>query len=83
MNVFMTVCYLGVIIYLAGIIKGRKPTVSEMLLLILIFGGIIFHEFWEGSSRYTMRYYIYYLPFGAYGLKVLLGFIYKHFERKI
>ncbi len=81
MNVFMTVCYLGVIIYLSGILRGRKPSVSEMLLLILIFGGIVFHEFWEGSSRYTMRYYIYYLPFGAYGLKVLLGAIRKHFKR--
>lgn len=83
MNVFMPVCYIGVIIYLLCILKGRKPTAYEMLLLILIFGGIVFHEFWEGSSRYTMRYYIYYLPFGANGLKVLLGFICEHIKRKI
>lgn len=83
MNVFMPVCYIGVIIYLLCILKGRKPTASEMLILILIFGGIVFHEFWEGSSRYTMRYYIYYLPFGAYGLKVLLGSICEHIKRKI
>ena len=83
MNVFMPVCYIGVAIYLFGILRGRKASVSEMLLLILIFGGILFHEFWEGSSRYTMRYYIYYLPFGAYGLKVLLGFICEHIKRKI
>ena len=83
MNVFMPVCYIGVAIYLFGILRGRKASVSEMLLLILIFGGIVFHEFWEGSSRYTMRYYIYYLPFGAYGLKVLLGFISEHKKRKI
>ncbi len=83
MNVYMPVCYIGVAIYLFGILRGRKVSVSEMLLLILIFGGIVFHEFWEGSSRYTMRYYIYYLPFGAYGLKVLLGFIFKHIKRTI
>ena len=81
MNVFMPVCYIGVIIYLSGILRGRKASASEMLLLILIFGGMVFHEFWEGSSRYIMRYYIYYLPFGAYGLKVLLGFIRKHVKR--
>ncbi|WP_026523054.1 glycosyltransferase family 39 protein [Butyrivibrio sp. VCB2001] len=81
MNVFMPVCYIGVIIYLLGILRGRKASVSEMLLLVLIFGGMVFHEFWEGSSRYIMRYYIYYLPFGAYGLKVLLGFICKHVKR--
>lgn len=83
MNVFMPVCYIGVIIYLFGILRGRRVSVPEMLLLILIFGGILFHEFWEGSSRYTMRYYIYYLPFAAYGLKVLLGFICEHIKRKI
>ncbi|WP_022766576.1 glycosyltransferase family 39 protein [Butyrivibrio sp. XPD2006] len=83
MNVFMPLCYIGVAVYLFGILRGRKASVSEMLLLILIFGGIVFHEFWEGSSRYTMRYYIYYLPFGAYGLKVLLGFICEHIKRKI
>jgi 4-amino-4-deoxy-L-arabinose transferase-like glycosyltransferase len=83
MNVFMPVCYIGVIIYLFGILRGRRVSIPEMLLLILIFGGIIFHEFWEGSSRYTMRYYIYYLPFAAYGLKVLLGFICEHIKRKI
>lgn len=71
MNVFMTLCYLGVLIYLFTTLKKKKVTDSEMLMLILIFGGIVFHEFWEGSSRYAMRYYIYYLPFAACGLKVL------------
>ncbi|MBP3197817.1 MAG: hypothetical protein J6N21_12545, partial [Butyrivibrio sp.] len=69
MNVFMPVCYLGVLVYLLGIIVKRPASLEEMLLLILIFGGIVFHEFWEGSSRYTMRYYIYYLPYAAYGIR--------------
>ena len=75
MNVFMTVCYLGAFIYLLGNLRKRKPSASEMLLLILIFGGILFHEFWEGSSRYAMRYYIYYLPYAGFGLKRLLDLI--------
>jgi 4-amino-4-deoxy-L-arabinose transferase-like glycosyltransferase len=75
MNVYMPVCYIGVAICLFGILRGRKTSAAEMLLLILIFGGIVFHEFWEGSSRYTMRYYIYYLPYGAYGIKCLLSFV--------
>ncbi len=71
MNVYMTVCYLGVAVCLFHIMKKKSSTDQAMLLLILIFGGILFHEFWEGSSRYTMRYYIYYLPYGAYGLKLV------------
>ncbi len=75
MNVYMPVCYIGVAICLFGILKGRRASFEEMLLLILIFGGILFHEFWEGSSRYTMRYYIYYLPYGAYGIKSLFTWL--------
>ncbi len=72
MNVYMTVCYLGVAIYLINVLRKRKVSDSEMLILILIFGGIVFHEFWEGSSRYAMRYYVYWIPFAACGIKKLL-----------
>ena len=71
MNVFMTICYLGVAFYLIQILFKRNASPQEMLLLILIFGGMLFHEFWEGSSRYAMRYYIYWLPYAAYGYRRL------------
>lgn len=74
MNVFMPACYIGVAVYLWGILRGKSVTHQEMLILILIFGGIVFHEFWEGSSRYAMRYYIYWLPYAAYGLKKIVSF---------
>ena len=83
MNVFMTLCYLGVVVYLAGVLRKRHVSDYEMLMLLLIFGGMVFHEFWEGSSRYAMRYYIYQLPFAACGLKVLLGLIHEHKLKKI
>ncbi len=72
MNIFMPVCYIGALVYLFGILRGREVSHHEMLILILIFGGILFHEFWEGSSRYAMRYYIYWLPYAAFGMKKVL-----------
>ncbi|MCR5156180.1 MAG: glycosyltransferase family 39 protein [Butyrivibrio sp.] len=78
MNVFMTVCYLGVLVFLINAIRMKKLTTPRMLLLILIFGGMLFHEFWEGSSRYAMRYYIYWLPYAAAGMEVIFGYIHKH-----
>ena len=78
MNVFMTVCYLGVFVLLLYAIKNKALNLERMMLLVLIFGGILFHEFWEGSSRYAMRYYIYWLPYAAFGLEVILGYIHKH-----
>ncbi len=75
MNVFMTVCYIGLVVCFFVMLKRNKVTAAQMQLLILIFGGILFHEFWEGSSRYTMRYYIYYLPYAAYGLRHVFDLI--------
>ncbi len=75
MNVYMTICYLGVVIYLISGLKNKNVSDSEMLILILIFGGIVFHEFWEGSSRYAMRYYVYWIPFAACGLKKVLDML--------
>ena len=82
MNVFMPVCYIGVAVYLLGILKGHSVSHQEMLILILIFGGIVFHEFWEGSSRYAMRYYIYWLPYAACGIKMLLEKVSIGYTRK-
>lgn len=75
MNVFMTFCYFGIVVYLFNVLKKGDVSDSEMLMLILIFGGIVFHEFWEGSSRYAMRYYIYWLPFAAFGIRGALNVI--------
>ncbi len=69
MNVFMSVCYLCVVIYLLTRIRNRSTSLPELLFLIMIFGGIVFHQFWEGSSRYAMRYYVYWLPYAAYGMQ--------------
>ena len=74
MNVFMSVCYLCVVVYLISRIGSGELKEQEMLLLILIFGGMLFHEFWEGSSRYAMRYYVYWLPYAAFGMKRILSF---------
>lgn len=75
MNVFMSVCYLCVFVYLVSVLRKRDVSEQEMLLLILIFGGICFHEFWEGSSRYTMRYYVYWMPYAACGMRMILDFV--------
>lgn len=89
MNVFMSVCYLCVLVYLIARLKAKwslgtesavlKVTTQEMLLLIMILGGMAFHQFWEGSSRYTMRYYIYWLPYAAYGMNVILEKSFRRF----
>lgn len=89
MNVFMSVCYLCVLVYLFVRLRAKgakgtgvavqKVTTQEMLLLVMILGGMAFHQFWEGSSRYAMRYYIYWLPYAAYGMNVILENSFRRF----
>ena len=45
-------------------------TVSEpeILLVLFLVGGMLFHQIWEASGRYTMRYYLTMLPLAAWGI---------------
>ena len=69
MNVFQSIIYLGTAIYCIDVFRRKKLEFTQSFLILFIFGGMLFHELWEGSSRYTMRYYICLLPFAAAGLQ--------------
>ena len=45
---------------------------GEILMIIFIIGGMIFHKFWEASGRYTMRYYLTMLPLAAEGADMVM-----------
>ena len=68
MNVSQNIIYLGAACYCIGIVKRKKLDFTQAFLILFIFGGMLFHELWEGSSRYVIRYYICLLPIAAYGL---------------
>ena len=68
MNISQNIIYLGAVCYCIGIVKKKKLDFTQAFLILFIFGGMLFHELWEGSSRYVIRYYICLLPIAAYGL---------------
>ena len=78
MNVTHSLIYLGLTMYLlsvAGAVLRKKQylrlrTVSEpeILLVLFLVGGMLFHQIWEASGRYTMRYYLTMLPLAAWGI---------------
>ena len=45
----------------------------EILLVLFLVGGMLFHQIWEASGRYTMRYYLTMLPLAAWGICRLIG----------
>ena len=75
MDVAHFLVYLGVCLYCIITIKKKSLDLSQALLIVFVFGGMLFHELWEGSSRYIIRYYLTLLPFGAYGLTRIINFL--------
>ena len=49
--------------------RGKQIPQSVGLLLLFVFGGMCFHELWEASGRYTLRYTLALLPIAAIGLE--------------
>ncbi len=39
----------------------------------IVFGGFLFHSFWEVKAIYTYQYYMYLLPYAAYGIYLLVN----------
>ena len=48
--------------------KGKNTSILHCLLLAAIIGGALFYTIWEGSGRYILPYYIYTLPYAAFGV---------------
>ncbi len=83
MNVYQSIIYLGMVCAIAIVFKRwliskeevNKNTTEKWrieinlaFLVMFIFGGMLFHEIWEASGRYIIRYYLAMLPLAAYGL---------------
>lgn len=67
MNRYVTVLYLGVILYcVAGLL--RKTDMLQCLMLIGVIGGFLFSILWEAKSRYVLPYIVLLIPYMALGI---------------
>ncbi len=82
MDVAHFLVYLGVCAYCVLTIKKKSLDLPQALLIVFVFGGMLFHEIWEGSSRYIIRYYLTLLPFAAYGITHVVNFVAGLLKRK-
>jgi hypothetical protein len=72
MNLYQALCYLGTAVFCIDEFRKKRFDFLSAFLVLFIFGGMAFHELWEASGRYTMRYYICMLPLAAFGIDLLL-----------
>lgn len=59
---------IGLIIFL---LKLKKMKLNVLLPATIIFGGFLFHLIWEVKAIYLYQYFMYLLPYSAYGLNEL------------
>ena len=47
--------------------KNKKADIEKMVLLVAIFGGMLFSVLWEAKARYVLPYIIMMIPYAANG----------------
>ena len=72
MNVYQEIIYIGLAAYCILSIRKKRINLPQALIVLFIFGGMLFHEIWEANSRYSIPYYICMLPIAAAGIKRLI-----------
>ncbi len=66
-NYYGFIVYFSVLLFIVGRIK-KKDNIWQMLLLIVVVGGILFSIIWETKSRYVFPYVICMIPYMACGM---------------
>lgn len=66
-----TIVSIGLLAYV--VFRFKKITLNEMICGVIVFGGFLFHSFWEVKAIYTYQYYMYLLPYAAYGIYLLVN----------
>lgn len=61
---------IGLISYL---INEKDKNLIQLSCAVIVIGGVLFHMFWEVKAIYLYQYYLYLLPYGAYGLSLLFN----------
>lgn len=82
-NIMQLLLYLGTGIFAFHIIKksNMESTLGKLLQFPLylgfigVFGGFLFHTFWEANARYIFPYALLLYPYAAYGLTALDTFL--------
>lgn len=65
-----TIVSIGLLVYM--IKRFKKITLLELIGGVIVFGGFLFHSFWEVKAIYLYQYYMYLLPYAACGLYLLM-----------
>ena len=60
----------------------KSEKVEKMILLITIFGGVLFSLLWEAKARYVLPYVIMMIPYAANGCYLFIKSILEKYWRR-
>jgi hypothetical protein len=67
---YQFVVYAGALAAILLLFRKRQPNIGFYIPLIVICGGFLFSIIWEAKCRYVLPYFIFTLPYTAYGLSL-------------
>lgn len=65
-NKYQFLIYVGCLLAILNI--GKKRGIGWCIPLIAVVGGFLFSLLWEAQCRYVLPYYVFAVPYSAYGL---------------
>lgn len=75
MNLYQFLILSCTLIAIPTLMNSKKWNLSKVILPLCIFGGYLFHMFWEAQGRYALPYFIMMIPLAASGILTILSFI--------
>ena len=55
------------------LLNFKKIKLEQMLAAVIVLGGFFFHTLWEVKAIYLYQYFMYLLPYAAYGINLLFN----------
>lgn len=69
LNLLQPVILAGGVLYFG--LSGREQRRESFLLIVTVFGGFLFHIFWEAKSQYVFPYFLLIFPYSVQGWEYL------------
>lgn len=66
----LSIVAIGILLFI--FIGKKERNIIDYIGCVIVIGGFLFHTFWEVKAIYLYQYYMYLLPYAAYGLSSLL-----------
>lgn len=70
-NFYQNLLYLGFFVFCLHAFRKKENHLELFIGIIWIFGGFLFHIFWEANARYILAYSLMMMPYAAGGLLTL------------